>query len=218
MKVATFNVQHGRGGDGIVDLDRTAEVMRSLGADVIGLQELDRGSDRSGRADQPAFLSSATGLQVFFHATLERDGGRYGIGIATREDAEVEPHPLPRVGKEEPRAALVARFSSATVVNTHLSRNETARREQTLYLAALLSTLDGPVVLVGDLNERHRRLDPLRAAGLVPGPSIPTHPARRPRRQVDHILAGGGATVVETAVVTTDASDHLPLVARVRLP
>ena len=54
LRVASFNIHHGVGLDGKLDLDRIAEVVRSTGAEVVGLQEVDRHlSVRSGWIDQP---------------------------------------------------------------------------------------------------------------------------------------------------------------------
>ena len=48
MRLATFNILHGRGmGDGVVDLDRLAAAVRSLDADILALQEVDRDQPRS---------------------------------------------------------------------------------------------------------------------------------------------------------------------------
>ncbi|MDX6204387.1 MAG: hypothetical protein QOF39_444 [Frankiales bacterium] len=52
MRVATFNVLHGRSvTDGLVEPDRLAEAVRTIGADVLALQEVDRAQPRSGGHD-----------------------------------------------------------------------------------------------------------------------------------------------------------------------
>ena len=55
MKIATYNIQYGRGRDGRFDLDRIAEEIS--GADLIALQEVERFWSRSGGVDQPRLLS-----------------------------------------------------------------------------------------------------------------------------------------------------------------
>ena len=47
LRVAAYNVKHGQGMDGVVDLERIADVLRPLDADVITLQEIDSGTERT---------------------------------------------------------------------------------------------------------------------------------------------------------------------------
>ena len=56
MKIVTYNIQYGRGRDGVFDLDRIAGEVS--GADVIALQEVERFWSRSGGADQPRLIAS----------------------------------------------------------------------------------------------------------------------------------------------------------------
>jgi endonuclease/exonuclease/phosphatase family metal-dependent hydrolase len=61
MRVATFNILHGRTVGGGVDLDRLRHSVRLLDADVLALQEVDVEQDRSGRADLTAVAAEAMG-------------------------------------------------------------------------------------------------------------------------------------------------------------
>ena len=104
------------------------------------------------------------------------------------------------------------------LVATHLSRSRRARALQTERLAELVRRA-APVILLGDLNQPRRHLGPLHRAGLDEGAArLPTLPSTHPRRQVDFVLAGGGATVTQAWTPRTTASDHVPLVAVVELP
>jgi endonuclease/exonuclease/phosphatase family metal-dependent hydrolase len=61
-RIASFNVLHGRSlADGTASAGRLAEACASLGADVLGLQEIDRAQTRSEAADQPAVVAEAVG-------------------------------------------------------------------------------------------------------------------------------------------------------------
>ncbi len=218
LRVATYNIHHGEGTDGRVDLARVAAVIRATGADVIGLQELDVGWERSGLVDQPAELQRLTGLQIHFHATVSRADAVYGLAIASREPLETTFHPLPQHGTEEPRGAIVCEHLGITFCVAHLSQDDAARALQTEALAALASGPRSPGVVMGDLNQSRRALGPLFEAGLdAPRGWTPTAPAWFPRRQIDFVLAGHGATVTRVWTLWSKASDHLPLVAEVRL-
>jgi endonuclease/exonuclease/phosphatase family metal-dependent hydrolase len=215
LTVATFNIHHGEGPDGRIDLQRTAEAIARTGADVIALQELDRGLKRSAEVDQPSELAKLTGLFVEFFPTVERDGGEYGIALAARKPIEPSYVALPRLGTEEQRGVLTASFEGLWIVATHLATQRKVRMVQTSALASLVAQLDAPKVVVGDLNQRRRDLGALVGAGVSPaGPHLITHKGRLQARQIDHILVSEDVSVGEVATVDCDASDHLPLAAQ----
>jgi endonuclease/exonuclease/phosphatase family metal-dependent hydrolase len=210
MRVATFNIHHGEGTDGRVDLERVAAAIADLEADLVALQELDRNLVRSGEVDQPAVLSQLLGSEVRFFPTLEREGGEYGLGLIAEGAEAVRYVSLPTVGEVEPRGVIVSRWRGVTVLATHLSRDETARRLQTQHIADMGPEAPPPVVLLGDLNQTRRHLGPLSAAGF----HVPR--ARRPTvglRQIDHILPGPGLELQALWTAARGVSDHLALVA-----
>jgi endonuclease/exonuclease/phosphatase family metal-dependent hydrolase len=100
MRLATFNILHGRSTvDDTVDLDRFADAVRSLDADVLALQEVDRDQPRSHRADLTAVAAEAAGAADHrFVATLVGEPGvwtaptgehqpgqaAYGIAVVSR--------------------------------------------------------------------------------------------------------------------------------------
>lgn len=218
VRVATFNVHHCRGSDGVVDVARTAAVLAEAEADVIALQELDRGLPRSGHADQPAELARLLGMEVRFFPTLERAGGEYGIGIAAAHAlVDLRFVPLPRLRQEEPRGAVTAAWLAAHVVATHLSTDRRARRVQLAALAAIARGLEGPVIVMGDLNLGPRALSLFRNLGFSGAFGHGTLARRVPARQIDHILVSPGVKVVDSWTIRTNASDHLPLVADLEL-
>lgn len=212
MRVATFNVHHCEGRDGVVDVERVARVIAGTGAEVVALQEVDLALPRSGFTNQPGELAAATGMTVEFHSLLQMGDGRYGIALAAREPLDSEKIPLPRAAREEPRAAVVARWRGVTVIGTHLSRSRRARQAQIEALAELAGRAEPPVVIMGDLNERLPGLGPLTAAGFT---GAPRRFLRGGARWVDHILAGPGLRVAGLSVHRTRASDHPALAADV---
>ncbi|MDQ3964501.1 MAG: endonuclease/exonuclease/phosphatase family protein [Actinomycetota bacterium] len=220
FRLATFNVHHCRGRDGRVDVDRTARVMQFLGADLIGLQELDRHLSRSDHTDQPALLSERTGYRVAFHATVAFEEGEYGIALASREGLDTAVEPLPRIDEDEPRVVVNAQWRELSVLTTHLSRDAVARAPQIEALAALAGRVGAPVAVLGDLNERRRGLRPLRQAGLRPEsremPSIKNF-KEAVTGAIDHVLVGREMTILRTRRIATNASDHRPLVIDVEI-
>jgi endonuclease/exonuclease/phosphatase family metal-dependent hydrolase len=215
VRVATFNIRRGVGIDRVLDLDRTAEAIRATGAEVVALQEVDRNLPRSGRIDQPSVLAELVGLPVDYRATLRRARGEYGIALLGARLDTTEWVPLPRLGREEPRGLLVAFREGLWMCATHLSTNPGARKLQLTAIADFVSELEGPAVLIGDLNAGGRELDSLRRVGLIPGPPLRTFRGVA-ARQIDHILTSPSVTLEQAWTVPTNASDHLPLAADLR--
>jgi endonuclease/exonuclease/phosphatase family metal-dependent hydrolase len=74
LTVVTYNIHHGAGVDGVVDLERIAEVLISATADVIALQEVDRHwSSRSGWVDQPVWFAERLDKHMVYGANLDLD-------------------------------------------------------------------------------------------------------------------------------------------------
>lgn len=213
VRVATFNIRHGLGDDGRLDLDRTASVARATGAGLVALQEVDRGLPRSMGADQAAVLAATIGMHAVFAPTLRRAGGEYGLALLSDEPVDAAFEALPRVADEEPRGMLVCSWRGITVVATHLAPRGEARAVHTTALArraAALQAGGGPVVVLGDLNQGAQTLAEVRAAGFAGGPHRATFSWGR---QIDHILTGPGVRRGRSWTIATDASDHRPLVA-----
>ncbi|NIP81595.1 MAG: endonuclease/exonuclease/phosphatase, partial [Gemmatimonadetes bacterium] len=84
LRVAAYNIRHGRGMDGRVDLRRTAEAIGRLDADVIALQEVDRETERTGGVDQTAVLAGMLGYRGYHGAHRPYQGGEYGNAVLTR--------------------------------------------------------------------------------------------------------------------------------------
>ena len=214
MRIATYNVRHCRGLDGKVDVSRAADVIASLDADVVALQELDRFRARSGGEDQPSALARATGYQVRFFATLRDDGGEYGIAVAGRSSVPCSFERLPQHGAEEPRGVIVCALGEVTLLATHTATKPPARDAHLDALVGMCKTAGGPVVVAGDLNASKRFLGPLLRAGLDAGPRAgPTLAGTR--RQIDWVLAAGGLRVAAARAVRSDASDHRPVVVEI---
>ncbi len=174
LRVATFNIHHGVGLDGVLDLDRTAQVIRATGAEIVGLQEVDRHlSARSGWVDQAGWLADRLGMQVAYGATIDFDldpGHRRGPGAPRRQygNAVLSAHPIgawrnvPLPGRDgaEPRGLLTVRLAvdgtDLVLGCTHLQNRSPAERvAQAARVVEVLSAPPGtaePTVLLGDMN------------------------------------------------------------------
>lgn len=227
LTVATYNIRHGRGMDGRVDLERTAAAVAALGADVVALQEVDRVVERSGGVDQARELGERLGMHHAFGAFFPYQGGEYGMAILSRLPV-VRAEALRLPEGNEPRVALLAEIEVASgrrilAVNVHFDwvEDDTFRRAQVAALAAVLDTVRLPTVLLGDFNDvpGSRTLEAWRGAFDVaakPPEHRFTFPSADPRKEIDHVLVGprgawGEATA--RAVVDPVTSDHRAVVA-----
>jgi len=235
IRIAAYNVRHGAGMDDRVDLTRAAEVLRALDADVITLQEIDRGVERTGGVDQAAALGEMLGMQAHFGDFMPYQGGEYGMAILSR---------LPVLGVrnirlpdgEEPRTALEVQVVAAdpngaaeprvlSVVGIHLYMTPEERLAQADTLSARLRDTEHPAVLAGDFNSRRGDivLRSLLDAGwfvLDKEGSSDTYPADEPVREIDFVMLRPASAfeVVEHRVVDERlASDHRPLLVVLRL-
>src|SRR5262245_63232358 len=235
MRVATFNIHHGVGQDGVLDLERTARTLAATGGDLIGLQEVDRHfGARSGWVDQAAWLGERLDMQVVYGADLDlaplEPGGprrQYGNALLSAYDI-VDWHNifLPRLGDDEQRGLLdvlvdLGDGSETHVFVTHLQHDSrTARLLQVDAIRQVLATTEPPVVLVGDLNSRPDSAeisqltevltDAWATAGQGPGY---TFSARRPRARIDYVMSTDDLVAWGAEVLRSQAADHLPLVA-----
>jgi len=224
LRVLSYNIHHGRGTDGLVDLPRIAAVIRDSAADLVLLQEVDDRTRRTGRIDQTAELARLTGLHGEFGHQIDYQGGRYGQAMLSRTPlAEPTVHVLPGDPASETRIAFSARTEvagqSIVIVGTHLHHLDPAVRLDQARAIAMLDLGTGPLILGGDLNAvpGSEPLTELLAhfRGTTEKP-LPTFPAGAPTRQLDFILyrpAGvlGGATV--RVLDEPTASDHRPILA-----
>ena len=226
VRVATWNVQHGRRWDtGTVDASALAAAAAALDVDVLALQEVERGTRRVGGVDLLAAVAEATGLHAIDGHVVEIDGGTYGNALLVREDLVEEEVGVKRLhrpwvwpwSRPEPRGAVVARLRGVpgVVVGGHLGLRRGERRHQ---LPSLLSAASGSMtsIVLGDLNAFHDEVDPVaRRHGFTVLDVPPAFPAAAPSKVIDHVLlkgvTGRPCPPAERPVV----SDHRPVVVEV---
>lgn len=240
VTVISFNIHHGRGTDGVLDLERIAGVIRGSGAGIGGLQEVDRNfAGRSDWADQAAELGELLGWHVVYGANIDSDPPAPGKPRSQFGNAVLSRHPIARWQNThlfrspgvEQRGLLHAEVDMPGgplhAYVTHLDAfSETDRVRQAQQVAELV---DGnyPAVLLGDFNARPEtpEIGSLRAtltdtwtaasAGGPPGP----HPADPPAARIDYIFISRRLEAMWTRLGIDDpaASDHLPVVSRLAL-
>jgi endonuclease/exonuclease/phosphatase family metal-dependent hydrolase len=223
---ATYNVHRwtGLNGRSRPDPARAGYVISELGADLISLQEVlrpDRGEDPL------EALAEALGLHVVFAATRAHKRGEIGNAILSRWPiAGVTMLDLSYNALER-RVAIAAQIKTdeaeLDVVATHLALADRTRHRQVMSLLDHPRLHETPTLLMGDMNawrqcRATRELDALHEHHNHEWPA--SFPAATPMLALDRIYARGLhllAIEAHDSRAARRASDHLPVVARVKL-
>ena len=242
LRLMTYNVRSCTMASCGGSVERVAAVIAALSPDVVALQEVETGAERSGFRDQTQELAALLGWRAHFQPAMSgQDGGAFGNALLTRLPLRLVASgllPQLHVGLvREPRGVawygVGVNGTEVQVLVTHLGLS---RRERLAQLDALLGPAwlgdprcASPRILCGDLHCRpgspeHRRLEgALVDAALVSPPlaGSATFPALRPLVRLDHVLVSPDLRVHRTEVPRRRelrrASDHLPLVVELEV-
>ena len=234
FRVMTFNIHHGEGLDGKVDLDRIAKVILEANADAVALQEVDRNTRRTGGVDMAEELGKLTNMHVAFGANLDFQGGEYGTAILSKHPIQsFENHVLKQARDGEPRGVLQAVLDvgqgQMLFVCTHLDHTkDQAERlfSQSQFDDLFVKYKDLPAVFCGDFNdtpdsELYKRMSEkwVDAWSLVGKGDGFTMTSASPTRRIDYVWVSDKKNFMLrwVDVPQTKASDHLPLVAEMEL-
>ncbi|EGL82751.1 Endonuclease/exonuclease/phosphatase [Caldalkalibacillus thermarum TA2.A1] len=238
LNVMTFNIHHGRGIDGKLDLDRIAETIHKADADLVGLNEVDRQfSKRSQYQDQMLALAERLGMEYAFGPTITIEQnklgtkGEYGNGLLSRFPVTTcENHLFRPIKGIENRGVLHVTVNlkglPVNVFVTHLSLYPPLHKQQTNHVLNRVKYCSSPVIILGDWNmspygKRWRKVtrymqDVWDAKGTGNGA---TFPAQNPRSRIDYIFVSSHFCVeaVQVVNINREASDHLPVQAVLRI-
>ena len=196
------------------NLDALAALLQPF--DIVGLQESDPGSLRSGFTNQTQALAERGGFPFWSHQPNRRVSriASSANGLLARiEPGAVLDYPLP--GRLGGRGVMLARFGQGdaawTLAVTHLSLGVASRRQQLDFLGELLAD-EKRLVLMGDFNgtATSPEFEGLyRRTALMPPPTpIATFPSWGPTRSIDHVFTAG-FHVSDYRAVPAAGSDHL---------
>ncbi len=205
------------------NLDSLAELFSPY--DLVGLQESDPGSMRSGFNNQSDYLAERGRFPFVSHQANRRISRIAGSGnalLSRLEPSELLDYALP--GRVAGRGVLWSRFGTGkkswVLAVTHLSLGPKSREVQLDFLGELLQ--DEPrAVLMGDFNcdpnaaEMKRLYRKTRLA--PPTHCVPTFPSWAPDRALDHILTAG-FQVDDYRSIPAAGSDHLAIAVTLSEP
>lgn len=223
LKLMTYNIKNANGMDNVCSYQRIADVINRVSPDVVAIQEVDSMTRRSGQKYVLGEIAGRTQMHDYFAPAIPYDGGKYGIGLLTKE-VPIRLQVLPLPGREEARTLIMAEFEGYYYCCTHMSLTEADRMKSLNLLRAFISLLKKPLYLAGDMNAgpdsdfiKELRKD----FQLLSNPAQPTYPAPAPDETLDYIAAlkqtVHGVTVVSAKVLDEPvASDHRPVLVELQ--
>lgn len=228
VRLAIYNVHMGYSIGGRFDVVALAETIAATDADMVVLNEVDRGWLLEGGQDLLRLLREATGMEATFAPAADDVWGNAILSRLPLRDVRTVALPSGGAAMQRSYVSAVADTGAGelALVGTHLhhvAADGTVRALQARSLAAEVARLRSrgwPVALLGDLNAAFDTpdLEPLRfLEDAVPG-GAPTYPADAPERRIDHILVTSDLTTTDPYIGTSTASDHLPVAVTVTLP
>lgn len=241
LRVLTYNVHSCLCMDGKLDPHRIAKVIAQYKPDIVALQELDVGRLRTKYTDQAHIISKFLQMEFHFHPVIHVQEERYGNAILTHLPIKlIKAGNLPLLAnrpKYEPRGVIWVSVevngTPVQIINTHFGfrREEHLPQVKALLGKEWLGSMHrhAAVILCGDFNfspkspaynqlvKQFQDLQ-LDIKGHRP---LKTFAGRFPRVRIDYIF---GNSIIETLKIqvprnhlTQNASDHLPLIADIKL-
>lgn len=243
LRVLTYNIHHGEGMDGKVDIERIADIILDSKADIVALQEVDRGVERTKKIDIMIMLADLTGMTYAFGKNIDYQGGDYGNGVLTKfpilEERNLH-YQMVRPNEQRGVLQMVLEVQGEEIVfmNTHIDYREDDT-ERISNVKELRNAAQGftprPVIVAGDFNDvqTSRTIASMKSDFLDSWETVGngdglTFPADTAKKRIDYIFVSktrnandaSPATMlrpVSAQVIPTQASDHSPLLVEFEL-
>lgn len=222
LRIMSYNIRNGRGMDDVSNIQRTADVINKVCPNVVAVQEVDSVTGRSGQTDILRVLANKTLMYPVYAPAINYDGGKYGIGMLSKEKPLGYRY-LALPGREEERALLIVEFEKYIYCCTHLSLTGEDRLASLDIIRKEAVKANKPFFIAGDFNAEP---DSEVIQGIqkdfviLTNTKQPTWPADKPTDIIDYIAAYMKDTTAFTrlsAYVVNEpvASDHRPIVAEI---
>lgn len=232
VRIATYNVHRCRGMDRRIVPARIVDVLRDINADVIALQEvIGAGLQGAGHAEE---IGAGLGMGWVMNSVRTLRHHQFGNVVLSRfpivHHSQCDLSWRTCEPRNCQRADLEIDGQLLHIYNVHLGTAVLERRYQAKRLVSFVHDrrVTGAKVLLGDFNEWMRGLATKTLSALFESVDISTHLKRRrtypglfPVLHLDHIYYDGPVKVLRVEMPRTRkslmASDHLPLVANLRI-
>lgn len=223
LKLMTYNIKNANGMDDVCDFQRVANVINNASPDVVAIQEVDSMTNRSGQKYVLGEIAERTQMHAYFAPAIDYDGGKYGIGLLTRQ-VPVRLQTIPLPGREEARALILAEFEDYIYCCTHMSLTEEDRMESLKIVKSFTIPYKKPLFLAGDMNaepESDFIKELQKDFQILSNPKQHTYPAPEPKETIDYIATlksnvNGFALISAQVLHEPMASDHRPILVELR--
>ncbi|MGE5499967.1 MAG: endonuclease/exonuclease/phosphatase family protein [Syntrophothermus sp.] len=232
LRVMTYNIHHGQGMDGRIDIARIGDIITDNKIDLAALQEVDRGVERTNKIDIMQMLSDQTGMFMAFGKNIDFQGGDYGNGVLSKfrlDSVNNLNYEMKREGEKRGLLKTIIKVNGERIVfiDTHTG-DKNNESEKLMNADEIIAVLKGcgnmPVIMCGDFNDRpgskmHEKLKEyfVDICELLGNDSGYSFPSVKPERRIDYIyISKEGLKRFKPLSITTiqtEASDHLPVIA-----
>ena len=223
LKLMSYNIKNANGMDNVCNFQRIANVINNASPDVVAIQEVDSMTNRSGQKYVLGEIADRTQMHGYFAPAIDYDGGKYGIGLLTKQ-VPLRLQTLPLPGREEARTLILAEFADYIYCCTHMSLTEEDRMKSLELVKAFTSSSTKPLFLAGDMNAEPesgfiKKLQ--KDFQILSNPKQHTFPAPDPKETIDYIAtlkqnAKGFAVISAKVINEPMASDHRPILVELR--
>lgn len=223
LKLMSYNIKNANGMDDVCNFQRIANVINNASPDVVAIQEVDSMTNRSGQKYVLGEIAERTQMHGYFAPAIDYDGGKYGIGLLTKQ-VLLRLQTLPLPGREEARTLILAEFADYIYCCTHMSLTEEDRMKSLELVKAFTSSSTKPLFLAGDMNAEPesgfiKKLQ--KDFQILSNPKQHTFPAPDPKETIDYIAtlkqnAKGFAVISAKVINEPMASDHRPILVELR--
>ena len=222
LTLMTFNTHHCQGTDNVVDYTRVSNIIKAQNPNVVALEELDSMTTRTSKVYQLDKLAQLTGMYATYGPAISFQGGKYGIGILSKEKPVSVKHiALPG---SEARTLLVCEFTDYVYAATHLALEQKNRNTSVDLIRQEAATWTKPFFVAGDFNAlpSSSEMATFRVYfKVLNDTSKYTYSSTSPTECIDYIASfklKNTNTVVSTKVIDNAyASDHKAVVANINL-
>ncbi|MGD2251346.1 MAG: endonuclease/exonuclease/phosphatase family protein [Anaerolineales bacterium] len=212
IRVLTYNIQQGYSEEGTKNFQGQLDVLQSVDADVIGLQESDTNRIANGNVDIVRYF--ADNLDMYSYYGPKTVPGTFGIALLSRYPIE-NPRTFYMYSEGEQTATIEAQITvggrTFNVFVTHLGNDGPMVQQQ-----AVLQEVNGKsnVIAMGDYNFRADTaqfaltMETLADAWMLAWPEGVDGQGMGHEDRIDHIFVSTGTSIAETQYLVGPESDH----------
>ncbi|UOE94010.1 endonuclease/exonuclease/phosphatase family protein [Alkalihalobacillus sp. LMS39] len=227
IKIVTFNIRHGKGSFSKVNLEKIKETIEKTQADIVGINEVDcHFSKRSNFVDQPGWLGEALNMDWRFGPAIK---GTYGNLLLSK---------YPIRHSENDIITTIPPFENRSILQcdveinekiikifvSHFALHPLLRKKHEQTLLEKVKTNENNVIVMGDFNQQPNSRFSKQMRQYVNDVSLCagrgkgyTFPAVYPLFRLDFIYVSRTIGLIDVEVISTKASDHLPILATIEI-